>query len=235
MSTPASRVTRRLTAAALGVGLVGCLGLGGSMARAAVDPAPSTPSLTVSWTGPDGSTGTPAPPGSPGASDAPAATAPSEDSSALVQTIGVAVLPGPLTVSPTAPSVDLSSVAVFGHRSSFSGGAVPPLTVVDARGSLVGWRAAVTLQAISGADAALLAHVEVCARPAAPTRVDGNPADVVRAAPPSCAAAGQPLPVFWAAPGGGGGTYRDTATLALLVPGPGLPAHLTASLAVSVH
>jgi len=232
VSTPASRATRWLTATALGVGVAGCLVLGASIARAAVDPAPSAPTVTVSWSGPDGPTGT-APPGSLGAGDAPAATAPSRGS--VQQTIGVAVLAGPLTSSPTAPSVDLSSVAVFGHRSSFYGGALAPLTVVDARGSLVGWRAAVTLQAISGVDAALLAHVEVCAQPAAPTMVAGNPADVVRAAPPSCAAAGRPLPVFWAAPGGGGGTYRDTATLALLVPGPGLPAHLTASLAVSVH
>ena len=75
MSTPASRATRWLTATALGVGVAGCLVLGASIARAAVDPAPSAPTVTVSWSGPDGPTGT-APPGSLGADDAPAATLP---------------------------------------------------------------------------------------------------------------------------------------------------------------
>jgi hypothetical protein len=51
----------------------------------------------------------------------------------------------------------------------------------------------------------------------------------------SCAGAGEAVPVFFAAPQGGGGTYSDTANLTLLLPDGTFPADLTASLAVSVH
>ena len=64
--------------------------------------------------------------------------------------------------------------------------------------------------------------------------VAGNPADVVGAAPRSCGRVGQPVPVFAAAPGGGGGTYSDSAGLALVVPGGALPGRVTATLAVAV-
>ncbi|MGA2472894.1 MAG: hypothetical protein ABSG39_05305 [Acidimicrobiales bacterium] len=44
------------------------------------------------------------------------------------------------------------------HRGELS-----PVTVVDARGSLVGWRATVSLQAVAGENPAPLAHAFLCA------------------------------------------------------------------------
>jgi len=246
-----SRASRRLTVAVVGVGVVGCLVLGGSIARAAVDPPPdSSPSVSVSWSGSDDPTGAASVAQDPlGVSDPPAPTAlsstpttavpasgaTSDTSETVQQMIGVSVLPGSLTVSPTTESAELSSVVVFGHQTQFYDGALTPITVVDARGSLVGWRASVTLRAVSGVGTAQLAQVEICAKPGEPSMVAGNAGDVVLGAARTCATAGQPLPVFGAVPGGGGGTYRDSARLSVLVPVPDPPAHLTASLAVSVH
>ena len=62
----------------------------------------------------------------------------------------------------------------------------------------------------------------------------GEPADVVRGTVLSCAGVGKPVSVFFAAPGGGGGTYGDTADLTLVLPDGALPAQAAAMPAVSV-
>jgi hypothetical protein len=46
---------------------------------------------------------------------------------------------------------------------------------------------------------------------------------------------GSTLPVFFAAPGGGGGTYNDTASLVLSVPAGMDASEITATLTISVH
>jgi hypothetical protein len=92
----------------------------------------------------------------------------------------------------------------------------------------------VSLQGIAGVAARQLAHAQLCVAPHRPTMVAGNPQDVVRRAPRSCAGRGQSIPVFEAAPGGGGGTYSDTADLVLVLPAGTPPENLTASLAVAV-
>ena len=216
--------------------------LGGAIAHAA-ETAPATAvSVSVSGSGPGAPAGDPtsttssAPvtPGGGAVVDA-GATASGEPGASVQQTIGVSVLPGSLTVSPGAESVTLSQVDLLGQALPVYRGELAPVTVVDARGSLVGWRrATVTLQSVAGADAALLADARVCAGAPGPTMVAGNPSDVVQGEARSSAGIGQPVSVFWAAPGGGGGTYRDTATLTVLVGNGSLPAHVTASLAVAV-
>ena len=152
--------------------------------------------------------------------------------SSVQQTIGVSVLPGVMTVSPTTESVTLSRVGLL-HQSVYQGG-LTPVTVHDARGSLVGWHATISLQGIGGVSTVTLARARLCASAAAPTMVAGNPADVVHGAARSCAGAGAPVSVFFAAPGGGGGTYSDTAGLTLAVPEGTLPPQVTVTLAVSV-
>ncbi len=166
----------------------------------------------------------PAVSGGPGASEG-----------SVQQTIAVSILPGPLTVSPATETVALSQLRGFNRGLPFYRGQLSPVTVVDARGSLVGWRASVSLQGVAGATAAQLARARLCASAHTPTMVAGNPNDVVRGVPPSCAGVGGTVSVFFAAPQGGGGTYSDTADLTLLVPGGTLPAQVTASLAVAVH
>jgi hypothetical protein len=153
---------------------------------------------------------------------------------AAKQTIGIAVLPGPLTVTPATESVPLTQLAAFGRAEPDYVGALSPITVDDARGSLVGWRSTVSLEAVSGLDAAQLASTRLCVTPHPTTLVAGNPADIVRSSPRACAGPGGLLTVFFAAPGGGGGEYSDTAGVALVLPNGTVAANRTATLAVAV-
>jgi hypothetical protein len=93
----------------------------------------------------------------------------------------------------------------------------------------VGWRATVSLQTVSGLDAAQLASTRLCVSSHPTTLVAGNPADMVRSSPRACAGPGDPITVFFAAPGGGGGT----ASVDVVVPS-GAPAVGSANLAVTV-
>jgi hypothetical protein len=113
-------------------------------------------------------------------------------------------------------------------------GSLATVTVVDARGSLVGWRATVSLQSVAGVSAADLAKATLCVSPDAPTVVAGNPPEV-RAAQPVCGDAGDPLPFFFAPPNGGGGTFSDTASLTLHLPGVHVAGAALATLAVAVR
>jgi hypothetical protein len=208
------------------------------MAYAAATTPADPQIVSVSWTGPDHSGGQPVGTTTttiPQAGPAVDVLVTSDDSGGSVQqTIGVSVLPGPLTVAPATESVSLAQLHPFGGGEPTFRGDVSTVTVVDARGSLVGWRATVSLQGIAGVDARQLAHAQLCLAPHRPTMVAGNPQDVVRGAPRSCAGPGQSIPVFEAAPGGGGGTYSDTAGLVLVLPAGTPPGNLTGSLAVAV-
>jgi hypothetical protein len=166
-------------------------------------------------------------------SSPPTTAAPSGPAAGAGQPLSVSIAPGTLGAAPATESLALSDDAVFG-TSPFLGEA-SPITVVDARGTLVGWHATVSLQDLPGLPRDDLGRAELCVVPGVPTRVSGNPADIVRGDDRSCAGVGQPLAVFWAAPGGGGGTYRDAAALAVIVPGGDLPHRLVATVAVSVH
>jgi hypothetical protein len=137
-------------------------------------------------------------------------------SDGLDQTMAVSVRPGSLTVSPATESVTVAP----DHGRGSGGpdhGDLAPVTVVDARGSVVGWNASVSLQAVDGLSASQLARARLCATPDAPTIVAGNPGEVGAAAL-SCGGVGVPVSVFFASPGGGG-TFSDTAALMLVIPG----------------
>jgi hypothetical protein len=106
--------------------------------------------------------------------------------------------------------------------------------VVDARGSLVGWRATVSLQSVAGVSTADLAKATLCVSPDAPTVVAGNPPEV-RAGRSVCGGAGDPLQLFFAPPNGGGGTFSDTGSLTLHLPGVPTADAAQATLAVAVQ
>jgi len=148
------------------------------------------------------------------------------------QTLSVSVLPVQLTVSPPTESVSLSKAQGQGGGGSLTG-SLPTVTVVDARGSLVGWRATVSLQSVAGVSDADLAKATLCVSPDAPTVVAGNPPEV-SAGRQVCGSAGDPLQLFFAPPNGGGGTFSDTGTLTLRLPGVHA-ASAAATLAVAVH
>jgi hypothetical protein len=223
---------------------------GGGLAHAAESNSDTAPSVSVSWTGPDGQpTG---PDGAPvttttlqsghdvtitptagqtigvGVSGASGAS-----STSVQQTISVSILPGPLTVSPGSESITFSRDHSRGQGGPYSGG-LDPVTVVDARGSLIGWNATVSLQSVSGLSDADLTHARLCAVPDTVTVVAGNPPEV-RSGTRTCGNAGDPLTVFFAPPNGGGGTFSDTAALTLDLPSGAASSQLTASLAVAVH
>jgi hypothetical protein len=111
-------------------------------------------------------------------------------------------------------------------------GELRTMTVV-ATGSLGGWHASVTLNALNSS--APISQSRLCVTPNRPTLVSGNPGDVVQASSDTCGQMGSTLPVFFAAPGGGGGTYNDTASLVLSVPAGMDASEITATLTISVH
>lgn len=156
-------------------------------------------------------------------------------SMSLHQIISVSIQPGPLTVSPGSEQVPFTNMGPLAHTIPLYGGDLAPVTVVDARGSLAGWSATVSLQSVVGLAGAGAARTRLCVDPGTPTMVAGNPNDVVRSAHRACGRVGDPISLFEAAPGGGGGTYQDTAHLTLIVPGDIHPNQVTASLAVAVH
>jgi len=238
--TSVSRRRRRPAAVAAGVAVWLPLLAGAGWVADAATTASATPVLvSVTTTGPDAPSSdapTALPTSAPQAAalvNAPAASGGSDGS--VQQTIAVSILPGPLTVSPATESVSLAQLRAFGRGLPLYRGQLSPVTVVDARGSLVGWQASISLQGVAGATAGQLAQARLCATAHTPTMVAGNPADVVRGVQHSCAGVGGAVSVFFAAPEGGGGTYSDTADLTLLIPGGNLPAQVTASVAVTVH
>jgi hypothetical protein len=149
------------------------------------------------------------------------------------QTFEVSILPGNLTITPATESVSLAKTNAQGNGGHLAG-SLSTITVVDARGSLVGWNATVSLQSIDGVSAADLAKAKLCVSPDAVTVVAGNPPEV-RSGQHACAKAGGALTLFFAPPNGGGGTFSDTGSLTLQVPGAALASPVTATLAVAVH
>jgi hypothetical protein len=168
------------------------------------------------------------------AAASPAPSAPSGGSTSAEQTIELAITPGTLSVSPQSESLPLPELRVQRKRGVYSG-ELSPITVIDARGSLAGWTASVSLVSVTGLSASDLTRASVCLRPERPTLVAGNPHDIVRGASRSCARGGKPISAFDAAPGGGGGTYRDSAQVVLRLPKDVLATDPTVTLAVSVR
>jgi hypothetical protein len=224
--------------------LVGILLMGAWIAHADAIASSAPPHVKVapSGTGPDGSspaatttTTTPAP-----------AHATASNDGGLSQTLAVSVLPGSLTISPPAGSVSptAGSVSPSGDSMTFSHdgdghgdtyrGTLPLVRIVDARGSLAGWNASVSLQGIDGLSASQLAGAQLCVNPDKPTIVSGNPGEV-RAAKHSCGGVGDPISVFFAPPPGGGGMFTDSATMTLRIPAGNGADQLSTALAVTVH
>jgi hypothetical protein len=232
----------------IGVGaLVGALVMGVWVVHANAIASATRPSASISWSGPDGTEGEPVNTSPPGVPHPPANgrghdhdhhhhhhhLPPPGGGSGVTQAFALTVQPVPLHVSPTSESVSLTR---WRGRGDGDGGpfvgALSPITVV-ATGSLAGWHASVTLVALSSD--AQLKGARFCVSPDNPTMLDGNPGDVVRADHRSCGTVGDTLPVFFAAPGGGGGTYSDAADLTLFVRGGIDASEVTATLKVSVQ
>lgn len=150
----------------------------------------------------------------------------------LDQTMVVSLRPGPLTITPASEVVSFAKVHGHGDGGP-KAGSLSTVTVVDARGSLVGWQATVSLQSVDGLSAADLAKAKLCVSPDAVTVVAGNPPEV-KAGRHECGSASEALTLFYAPSNGGGGTFSDSGGLTLLVPG-SKAGTVTATLAIAVH
>lgn len=153
------------------------------------------------------------------------------------QVAQLAVRPGLLGVGPTVERLRFRPESPRASRRLVA--TLAPVRIVDARGTLAGWEATVALDRpghrAEGRRSPRSRPVLFCVRAGTPSMVSGNAADRVVAARPSCAPAGRPVPLVWAAPGGGGGTYEAGAVLTVLAP-PGTRAFaLVATVAISVH
>jgi hypothetical protein len=92
------------------------------------------------------------------------------------QQLIVPVLPGPLTISPATVTVSMRRNGNGNHYT----GAIPTITVVDARGTLAGWRATVTLVSATGVHAP---RIDARLFPDRPVVVYGDAFGVGRAHP----------------------------------------------------
>jgi hypothetical protein len=147
---------------------------------------------------------------------------------ATEQAVSASVLPGTLTINPSTDTTSFTKVSGGAATSSLS-----MVTVDDARGSLVGWRATVSLRSVVGVSANELAAAQLCVSPNVPTTVAVISSEV-KPGQRACANAGGTLTLFYAPPGGGGGTSTDTASLTLLLAGVAGAGPVTATLAVAV-
>ena len=227
--------------------LAGAALLGAWIIHANAVASATSPSVAISWSGPDGTAGEPADTPGPkvhhhhhddhgegddhGRGSKHRHHHPPAGGSGVLQTFALTVLPVPPHVTPTSESISLTRAHGRGAGGPFTG-ELSTITVV-ATGSVTGWHASVSLVALNSD--ATLTGARLCIKPDSPTLIDGNPGDVVRANPRSCGTIGDSFPVFFAAPGGGGGTYSDTATVRLIVPGGIDASEVTATVAVSVH
>ena len=152
----------------------------------------------------------------------------SASTQSVAQTVGVSVLPGDLTVTPTTETIPLTPSA----SNSFTG-ALSTVTVDDARGSLVGWDATVTLQSLTDVPASVVAQARLCISPDDAVAMTGRPSEV-RTGHEACGSAGDPLTLFFAPPNGGGGTFDDTGHVTVELPNALRAPSLTATLVVAV-
>lgn len=149
------------------------------------------------------------------------------------QMLVLEIQPGALSITPATESISFTPAHGNGNNGRMVG-SLSTVTVVDARGSLVGWTATVSLQSVDGLSAADLANAKLCVKPDAPTVVAGNPPEV-KAGRNACGRAGDALTLLYAPPNGGGGTFSDTGNLTLSLPGAPVAGPVTATLAVTVH
>ena len=120
--------------------------------------------------------------------------------SGTAQQLVLRVLPGPLTASPTSLHVQIEPRGSGQHFRVV----LPAITVVDARGSLVGWTLSLSLIAVDGVPTDAV-HARLFAD--APTVVYGEQWGL-RAGRPGALSATQSGALCSAEAGGGGGTFR---------------------------
>lgn len=140
--------------------------------------APAEPSGTFSWH-----------------LDAPPSVAESSSHGTAAQEVAIPIGRGRLSATPQRQTVVLRPSRT-GARAV---GSLIPVTVIDARGSLEGWKATIRLSAVSS-------RGRVRFTPGLPRAVTGNPAEAAPGLPGALTTAA-PVVIAYAGRGGGGGTF----------------------------
>ena len=131
----------------------------------------------------------------------------------VVQEIQLAVIGGPITLETTSATVTLERVP--GTRSDWVGD-LPPVRVVDARGTHAGWDVRWSLDSLDVDGDGHVPAAKVQVEPGAPVVVHGVADGLESGKLGPAVRHGRTL--FRAAPGGGGGTYEAGGTVRLRLP-----------------
>jgi hypothetical protein len=134
----------------------------------------------------------------------------------VTQTIQLTIVGGELSLTSDHATVTLERVEGSHHDWV---GTLPPVRVVDARGSGAGWTVRWTVADLDVQGARRASHAPVAKvrlEPGAPTVVAGLPDGISAGRPGPATRHGRTL--FSAATGTGGGTYEDGATVTLRLP-----------------
>jgi hypothetical protein len=134
----------------------------------------------------------------------------------VTQTVQLTIIGGPLELAADAASVTLERVP--GSSRDWVG-SLPPVRVVDARGTHEGWdvRWTVTsIEPLGASEASHLPDAKIRLQPDAPAVVAGTPDGLVTGKPGRAVQTGRTL--FGAEAGSGGGTYEAGGTLSLRLP-----------------
>ena len=161
----------------------------------------------------------------------PAAAAHGGGGPAMVQTIQLTVVGGPLELVTSNATVELSRVD--GAQNVWAG-VLPPVRVIDARGTHAGWtvRWFVDSVEVSGASRSSVPDAQVILEPGAPSVVAGT-ADGLRSGDTG---RGRPSgrTLLSAGQGSGGGTYEAGAMVSVRLPRPVDAERVVVRLAFSV-
>jgi hypothetical protein len=155
--------------------------------------------------------------------DSNAATRPAGDCQ-LLQTVHLSVTGGPngLTFSQGSHDITMSPIVLNGDQQT-STGAIKNVTVLDARGSLVGWTVIATMTDLTDSPTPALHHsipasnmswTPACALN---TPTSGAISDITTGAPAALSNT-VAATLCTAVPGGGGGTFVGSSPLSLIVP-----------------
>jgi hypothetical protein len=151
--------------------------------------------------------------------------------SAMTQTIQLTVVGGPLELVTPNATVELSRVDSAGTEWV---GVLPPVQVIDARGTHAGWtvRWFVDSVEVPGARRSSVPDAQVVLDPAAPAVVAGTADGLSSGETGRGRPSGRAL--FGAAPGSGGGTYEAGAMVSVRLPHPVDAEQVVVRLALSV-
>ncbi len=128
----------------------------------------------------------------------------------VTQIVQLTIVGGELRLVTDRVEITLERASVLGGLWI---GSLPPVRVIDGRGTHAGWRVRWSVASIVADGASVAPTAKVHLEPDTPMVVHGTPDGLFAGAPGGAEAASRTL--FGAAPGSGGGTYESGGTVAM--------------------